>query len=114
MKEFLILLRGGAEARKASSPEEMQAHMQRWGAWMQKQSENGTLVGGLPLSAEGKQVSGGGKVITDGPYTEGKEVIVGYLIIKAADLKAAAAISQGCPFNEHHGVLEVREITAMM
>jgi len=49
MKDYLFLFRGGDAARAQTSPEEMQEHMQKWGAWMQGLSQKEVLVGGLPL-----------------------------------------------------------------
>lgn len=48
-----------------------------------------------------------------GPYIEGKEVVGGYLIVKANDLKEAADLAKECPIYEHDGITEVREIMPM-
>lgn len=113
MKEFMFLFRGGDDMRAQQSPEEMQAHMQKWGAWMEKLSKEGTLVAGLPLNSDGKVVEKSGEVVTDGPFAEGKEVVGGYLIVKANDLNHAVEISKECPIFEHNGTTEVREIMSM-
>ena len=34
MKQFLYLIRGGDQEFNKLSPEEFQAHMEKWGAWM--------------------------------------------------------------------------------
>jgi hypothetical protein len=52
-------------------------------------------------------------VIADGPYTEIKESIGGYSIIKAGSLDEATEISKGCPVFLNGGSVEVREISAM-
>ena len=36
MKKYLYVFRGGDQGYENQSPEEMQAHMQRWGEWMAK------------------------------------------------------------------------------
>lgn len=113
MKEYMYLFRGGDAARAQSSPEAMQAHMQKWRVWMEGLAKEGKLVAGLPLNQAGKVVAKAGQVITDGPYTEGKEVVGGYLIVKANSLDEAAEMSKGCPIYEHNGVTEVREIMPM-
>lgn len=53
------------------------------GAWV--------FAGGLhpPSTATVVRVDGGGMLITDGPYTEGKEHVGGISIIDAPDLDAA-------------------------
>ena len=113
MKEYLYLFRGGDAGRAAQSPEDMQAHMEKWMVWMKRLGEAGTLVAGQPLQNEGKVVTDSGQVITDGPFAEGKEIVGGYLIIKAIDLDEAAKLSAECPIFEHDGLVEVREIAEM-
>ncbi len=113
MSNFLFLFRGGDAARTEQSPEEMQEHMQKWGAWMGGLKEEGQLVDGLPLSKEGKVVEKAGEVITDGPFAEGAEVVGGYLIVSADELNEAVEVSKGCPIFEHGGNVEVREIMSM-
>jgi len=113
MSNFLFLFRGGDATRLDQSPEEMQEHMQKWGAWMGALKEKGKLVDGLPLSKEGKVVQNAGELITDGPFAEGAEVVGGYLIVTADDLDGAVEISKKCPIFEHNGNVEVREIMSM-
>ncbi len=105
MKKYLYVFRGGDEGFENQSPEEMQAHMQRWGEWMAK-----VKAEGYPLQAEGKVVGKGGTIITDGPFTEGKEIVGGYVVLEAKDLDDAVAISKDCPIFEFGGTTEVREI----
>jgi hypothetical protein len=109
MKEYLFLFRGGySEPRSA---EESQAHMQKWMEWMGDLGKQGKLVGAQPLNGTGKQVKGTGKVVSDGPFMEGKEMVGGYLICKADTYDAAVDISKGCPILEFDdGIVEVREI----
>ncbi|MEO1010726.1 MAG: YciI family protein [Bacteroidota bacterium] len=113
MSNFLYLFRGGDARRIEQSPEEMQEHMKKWGAWMGGLKEKGQLVDGLPLAKEGKVVHKSGEVITDGPFAEGAEVVGGYLIVSADTLNEAVEISKGCPIFEHQGNVEVREIMSM-
>ena len=110
MKEFLFLFRGGQARSNSQSPDAMQQNLQKWMDWMKQLTLEGKLNGGQPLDSEGKVVSGTGKKITDGPFAEGKEIIGGYLLVKAADLNEAVALSKGCPIFEDDGSVEVREI----
>ena len=110
MKEFLFLFRGGDAINSQQSPEAMQKHMQKWMAWMQELSQQGTFIGGQPLTTDGKVVTGSAKKVTDGPFVEGKEIVGGYLLIKANDYADAVNISKGCPIFEYDGIVEVREI----
>lgn len=108
MKQYLYVFRGGDQAYNEQSPEQMQAHMERWGTWMQRISGLGH-----PLQAEGKVVENSGEVITDGPFTEGKEIVGGYVSLPAKDLDHAVELSKDCPIFEFGGTVEVREIIAM-
>ncbi len=111
MKEYLFLFRGGDGQSSHQSPEKWQAHMQKWMEWMGTLSEKGQLIGAQPLTTDGKKVYGTKKVVTDGPFMEGKEMVGGYLMCKANDFDEAVEISKGCPILEfENGSVEVREI----
>lgn len=113
MSNFLYLIRGGDREWDKQSPEQVQQHMQKWGAWMGGLKEKGQLLDGLPLGKEGKVVRKSGEIVTDGPFAEGSEVVGGYLIVHADSLKEAVDISKGCPVFEFDGLVEVREIMSM-
>ncbi|MEQ9303898.1 MAG: YciI family protein, partial [Marinoscillum sp.] len=86
----------------------------RWTEWMTKISQNDEPVPGLPLHNEGKVVAKGGEIITDGPFTEGKEIVGGYVLVEAGDMDQAVEISKGCPIFEFGGTVEVREAVPMV
>lgn len=114
MKEYIFLFRGGEAAVLQQSPEKWQAHMQKWAQWMGGLSEQGKFVGAQPLSRSGKQVTGNKKLVTDGPFMEGKELVGGYLICKSDSYEEAVEIAKGCPILEFEsGAVEVREIQEM-
>ena len=115
MSEFILLFRGGDEARTADqqSPESWQAHMQQWKLWIDGLTEQGKFVGSQPLKIAGKVVNGRKKLVTNGPFVEGKEIVGGYLICKAANIDEAIEIAKGCPMLDHDGLVEVREINAV-
>ena len=111
MKDYLLLFRGGDGATLQKSPEKWQVHMQKWAAWMGDLGNQGKFVGAQPLTPTGKQVKGSKKVVTDGPFMEGKEMVGGYLICKAGTYDEAVDIAKGCPILEFDdGIVEVREI----
>jgi len=68
---------------------------------------------GQPLDTTGSVINGSQKTVTDGPFTEGKEIVGGYLMIRANDQAEAIELSKGCPLLEHEGIVEVREIKQM-
>ncbi|NOT74006.1 MAG: hypothetical protein HOP08_03690 [Cyclobacteriaceae bacterium] len=114
MKEFMYLFRNSLqndEAFAKMSPKEMEAEMQKWNTWMGDLAQKGKLVGGQPLFPQGKVVKAITNKVTDGPFIEGKDIVGGYLLIKANDLQEATALSKGCPtLTDPTGSVEVREI----
>jgi hypothetical protein len=63
-----------------------------------------------PLQYEGKTVRSGGSV-TDGPFAEIKELVVGYVLCKADDEAEAIRFAQRCPILDYPGgSVEVRAI----
>ena len=114
MKDFLLIFRdtlANTEAYAKLSPAELEADMQLWNAWMNGLAESGKLVGGQPLLPDGKVIKGPSRKTTDGPFIEGKDIVGGYLLIKAKDLNEATELSKGCPaLLSPEGTVEVREI----
>ena len=112
MEKFMLIFHSTLPPKM--SPEEMQANMGKWMAWVDKLAKSEQYVSGEPLLPGGKLVSGkNGKSVTDGPYTEGKEIVGGFFVIKAKDLNEAVEISKECPDFEHGGTVQVRQVMKM-
>lgn len=95
------------------SPEQLQAMMKPWQDWMGGIAAQNKLVSpGNRLEADGRVVKPD-NVVTNGPYVEIKEAVGGYIIIRAASLDEAAAISKGCPILTVGGTVEVRALVPM-
>lgn len=108
MNEFVFLYRGG---NRPTTPEDGQQAMQKWMAWFKDLADKGHLADrGQPLERSGKVVRGGGKSVVDGPFTETREVVGGYTLIKANDLAHAAELAKGCPILQRSGDVEVRPV----
>jgi len=112
MNDFMFLFRGGRTEAPAS-PEAMQAQMQKWRAWMQKLREQGKYISGEPLESGGKVLKSPNKVITDGPFAEGKEVVGGFFLVRAETLEQATDMAKECPIFETGGSVEVRKVQVM-
>src|SRR6266496_6663419 len=112
MKDYLLLFRGGDDIRaeEQKDPEKWQAHMMKWKTWMEDLGNSRKFISGKTLDQDGSVINGSKKSVTDGPFTEGKEIVGGYLMIKASDMKEAVELSKGCPLLEHEGSVEVREV----
>jgi hypothetical protein len=114
MKEYLLLFRGGEAAAMQNTPELWQAHMTRWANWMRTLAQEQKFVSGRPLDYQGKSMVGTKKMVTDGPYAEGKEIVGGYIIALANTYEEALDIANGCPILEFdNGSVEIRELRDM-
>ena len=113
MKEFLFVYRNDYKAQPKPTPEQGQAIMKKWMDWLGGIQAKGNLASqGNVLGSAGKVVKPN-KTVTDGPYTEIKELIGGYSVIKTETIDEAAEIAKGCPILEDGGNVEVREINKM-
>ncbi len=108
MADFLYLFRGVCESQL--SPQDMQAIMEKWQAWIAQLSETGNFKSGEPIEASGKQLVGKDRMVVDGPYAEAKDLMNGYLMVTANDLDAAVELAKGCPHLDADGLVEVRPI----
>jgi hypothetical protein len=111
VSEFIYLYRGVNTS--ALSPEEMQKTLEKWTAWFKELAAKGHLKSpGNPLEPSGKVVKGKQKVVTDGPHAEAKDVVGGYTVIEAKDIREAVELSKSCPILVVDGSVEVRPIQA--
>lgn len=79
--------------------------------WVAENDANGRRVTGNqlagPEAATTVRVRGGELLLTDGPFAETKEVIVGFDILECADLDEAIEVARAHPMS-WHGRLELR------
>jgi hypothetical protein len=79
--------------------------------WVAENDAQGRRVEGSVLGAAGSattvRVRGGELLVTDGPFTETKEVIVGFDILECADLDEAIEVARAHPM-AWTGRLELR------
>ena len=108
MKEFMMIFRTDKD-RPKPSPEQMQGMIKQWQDWIGGIAAQGKFVATNALGFQGKTVHAD-TTITDGPYAEVKEIVGGYIIVKAENLDAAVALSDGCPTLAIGGKVEVRDV----
>jgi hypothetical protein len=114
MKEFVFIYRNYENAAEKPSPEEMQASMAEWMSWFGSIAAQNKLASyGNRLSPAGANTVRPGNVVTDGPYTEIKEFITGFSIVKADTLEEATELAKGCPIYKVGGTVEVRTVMDM-
>lgn len=108
----MMLFRGAEQAVDTRSAEEQQANMTRWQDWIGGIAAQGKFVGTGRLAFEGKTLQANG-VVTDGPYAETKEILGGYLVVKANSIDEAVQLAEGCPALLSGGRVEVRAMAVL-
>ena len=93
-------------------PERVQAMMK----YNEALKDAGVLItlDGLHPPSMGARVSfaGGKPIVTDGPFTEAKEVLGGYWMIDVASREEAIAWASRCPASDNE-IIEVRQVQEM-
>lgn len=114
MDQFLIIFRGGYYPDELrDDPEFRKKEMGRWIHWIEKLTQDGNFIAGQPLEPTGKVVTRKGKIIMDGPYPEGKEIVGGYFLVHAKDLDDAVQLCRDSPDWDYGGIVEVRKIARL-
>ncbi len=110
----MLLVRTEGDHLADMSAKEQQEHVAKIGNYIGKLMQEGKLKGAQPLDMAGTLVKGSKGVFKDGPYSESKEVIVGYFHILAKDLDEAIEIAKANPvFEAGQASIEVRPIKSM-
>jgi len=108
--DFLLLFRHPGDSPDRS-PDEMQQIFGRWVAWMKEMKAKDQFVVADRLEDGGKVLRGPtGSSVTDGPFAESKEIVGGFVIVKADSLAEATTIARGCPGFAYGTIVEVRPI----
>jgi len=113
MSEFVYLFRTNEaqQSEAMGTPERAQKSMQVWLSWIRKLEDAGHLRDpGQPLALQGKVVRGPNPVISDGPYAEAKDLVLGFMIVAARNLEHAAELARDCPIAIGGGSVEIRPI----
>ncbi|MEU0407111.1 YciI family protein [Streptomyces griseorubiginosus] len=115
MPRYLSMVRIDEQNAPAEGPSE--ALMQRMGELIEEMTKAGVLLdtAGLTPTAQGTRVhwEKGELSVTDGPFTEAKEVVGGYAIVQAKDMAEAIEWTKRfLKVHEEHWTVtcEVREI----
>jgi len=110
MKDFALLFRQPSYDYSKTSPEEMQAIGKKWADWVGGIAAQGRIAnGGTRLDLQGKVLKAGG-VVTDGPFVEIREILGGFIVVKADSLEDATTLAHGCPALDSGGSVEIRPI----
>ncbi|HVU55767.1 MAG TPA: YciI family protein [Puia sp.] len=117
MKEFALIFRVEGDFTSAAAditPAQMQERMTHWSNWMGSIAARDRLSSsGHRLGIKESKTVASGNVVTDGPYTEVKEFINGFIIVKAQTVDEAVEMAKGCPILfAQGGKVEVRPLVA--
>ncbi len=111
MKEYVLIRKGQNEFWNRLSADEHRRISNEFHTFVQKLKAEGRLNHGYNLNHGGLELKKvATKVTLDGPFTETKEALLGYVVFRASDLKEAAEISKECPALRYGETLEVYEV----
>ena len=96
MEKFILIVRADLQKLRKISDEERYADWPDMLDWVNSLIASGNRLEGGPLSVSGMLVSTN-EVLSDGPFIESKEAILGYDVILADNLEHAVSIAQTCP-----------------
>ena len=108
---FMVLVKANKDSEAGVLPDDkMLVEMGKFNAELVKAGV--MLAGdGLQASSKGARINfaaGGKHTVTDGPFTEAKELIAGYWLVQMASKEEAIAWFSRCPFEE--GEIEIRQV----
>jgi hypothetical protein len=107
---YMLLLKATADTESGRMPTDQE--LTEMGKFNEQLMNAGVMLAGegLHTTADGARVdfSGDDRVVTDGPFTETKELIAGFWIIRASSLAEALEWARRVPLTE--GQIEVRQV----
>jgi hypothetical protein len=111
---FMIIVKGNQDSEAGAMPDE--AAMAEMATYHEELAKAGVLLdaSGLKPTSQGVRIkySGGKRTVTDGPFTESKEIIAGYTIIQVKTREEGLEWARRfpAPFPGGEGEIEVRQL----
>jgi len=115
MRFMMLMIPAGYEtaAPDAMPPADAVAAMMKYNEALQAAGVLITCDGLHPPSTGARVTFAGGKpVVTDGPFTEAKEVLGGYWMIDVKSREEAIAWAKRCPASANE-IIEIRQVQEM-
>jgi hypothetical protein len=107
---YMLLFRSD-EWYEELSLDEIQKVISQNNAWIEKLIAQGKAKPGHALQRTGATVSSkNGRIVSDGPFAESKEVIGGFLLLDVETIAEAIAIAQSSPSLAYGTSIEVRPV----
>jgi hypothetical protein len=112
MPLYALMLRDEAIDMDTLPPDEQAALFQKFVDWAADLERRDKFRGVERLIRDGGNVvrRREGRIAVDGPYTEGKETILGFFLVEAADRAEAERLAAEAPNLEIGGCVEIREV----
>ncbi len=116
MRVMVIVKATPNSENNAMPSEKMRAMLAEMGKYNEDLVKAGVMVAGegLQPSSKGKRVviSGGKRIVIDGPFAESKELVAGFWIWKVKSMEEAIEWARRCPdpMPGEEGVLELRPL----
>jgi hypothetical protein len=111
---FMIMVKGNKLSESGAMPDE--SLMAEMATYHEELAKAGVLLdaSGLQPTSKGVRIkfSGGKRTITDGPFTEAKEIIAGYTIIQVKTREEGMEWARRfpAPFPAGEGEIEIRQL----
>jgi hypothetical protein len=107
---YMLLFRSD-EWYEELSHDEIQKVISQNNAWIEGLTAQGKAQPGHALQRKGVTVSGkNGRVVLDGPFTESKEAIGGFLLLNVETLEEAIAVAKSSPNLAYGTSIEIRPV----
>ncbi len=106
MAHYMLLLRNEPNRWTGLSPEEMQKMTEKYFEWRTRPF---VLDGQGLVDTTGRVVGKGGSTVTEGPFSEAREVVAGFYTVEAADWDEAVKLALTNP-HVSSGSIEIREV----
>jgi hypothetical protein len=107
MAKFMLILNSGPSPWKDLSPEEIQRKVERYQAWGERMRASGRHVAGEKLAEDGGKLvnlRNGRLTVVDGPYSEAKEIVGGFLVLRAESDEEVVDLLRDCPMLEDYDI----------
>lgn len=114
--KYMLLIYGNDETWDTLHATGIDQVMEQHGKLIDELKARGEHVDDRPLTTANSQVvrvRDGVPTVTDGPFTEAKEVLAGYYIVDCASLERATEIAARLP-EAPYSPIEIREFTDPM
>lgn len=112
MAQYMLLVRDDLEGYSRYTRTDMQDLIEKMQSWSAALKKAGIHRGAEKLTEETGRLLKykNGAFVTDGPFTEVKEVVGGFFLIEAKNYDEATKIAQECPALRFASAVEVREV----